>query len=62
MHMCNFCQNLIIIQPMGILYNQHDHVTHENYLKDMQMILMFTNVANRLELFLHYSPHRMYKY
>ena len=46
----------------ALLYNQHDHVTHENYVKDMQMILMFTNVANQHEFFVQYNPQRMLKY
>ena len=61
MHMCNVSYFLVIIQPMGI-YNQHYHVTHENYVKDMHLILVFTNVANQLELFVHYNPQRMLRY
>ena len=34
--------------PMGNNYNQHDHGTHANYVEDMEMILIFTNVANQL--------------
>ena len=53
---------LSLFNPWEILYNQHDHVTHENYVKDMQMILMFTIVANQHEFFVQYSPQRMLKY
>ena len=53
---------LSLLNLWAILYNQHDHVTHENYVKDMQMMPVFTNVANQLELLLHYNPQRMLRY
>jgi hypothetical protein len=40
-----------------MLYNQHNHVTDANHVKEMQMMLIFTNVVNKLELFIHYNLH-----